>query len=192
VARGGQSLARVAVVVRAGAAPMWWLGVPAAGIGLIVPGLTGRRIGVCAGAALFVVCALVVALGRRRRYASWAQRATRAGKFDFLQDRAVTLRTWRRAHRWWLLAAFVVAVGSSFAAPAVLGMGLAGAGLGLWLKSLWLGRRERRTEAMLWVRTDWAGSGRPVGKQVKGYRTTGIAAGDAAPGGARRRERVAR
>jgi hypothetical protein len=36
----------VAVVVRAGAAPLWWLGVCAAGIGLLIPGLTGRRIGV--------------------------------------------------------------------------------------------------------------------------------------------------
>lgn len=59
--RGTQSLARVAVVVRAGAAPLWWLGVLATGIGLLLPGLTGRRIGVLAGAALFLVTAAAVA-----------------------------------------------------------------------------------------------------------------------------------
>ncbi|MYW45373.1 hypothetical protein GT346_19095, partial [Streptomyces sp. SID161] len=52
--RGGQGLARVAVVVRAGAGPLWWLGVLAAGIGAVPQGLTGRRIGVLAGAALFL------------------------------------------------------------------------------------------------------------------------------------------
>ncbi|MEV7088336.1 hypothetical protein AB0O07_21010 [Streptomyces sp. NPDC093085] len=187
--RAGQSLARVAVVVRAGAAPLWWLGVLAAGTGMAVPGMTGRRIGAYAGAALFVVCAVVVALVRRRRYAAWAEAATRAGKFDFLQDRAVTARNWRRAHRWWLLGAFLVAVGSAFAVPGAAGGALAGAGAGLWLKALWLGRREERDDMLLWVRTDWAGTGRPVGPKVKGYRTTGVGAGDAVPGGARRRRR---
>ncbi|MGW4105747.1 hypothetical protein ACWEGV_22155, partial [Streptomyces sp. NPDC004976] len=66
--RGGQGLARVAVVVRAGAAPLWWLGVAAAGIGVLVPGLTGRRIGVLAGAALFLVTAAAVAYAGRGRY----------------------------------------------------------------------------------------------------------------------------
>lgn len=188
--RGGQqSLARVAVIVRAGAVPLWWLGVVAAGIGILIPGLTGRRIGVFTGAALFLVCAAVVALVRRGRYTAWADAATRAGKFDFLQDRAVTTRDWRLAHRWWLLGGFVVAVGSSFALPAAGGALLAGAGVGLWLKAAWLGRRERRDDVLLWVRTDWAGTGRPVGKQIKGYRTTGAGAGDAVPGGARRRGR---
>ncbi|MGW4238496.1 hypothetical protein ACWEJP_16930 [Streptomyces sp. NPDC004749] len=187
--RGGQSLARVAVIVRAGAVPLWWLGVLATGIGLLLPGLTGRRIGLYAGAALFVVVAAVVALVRRGRYRAWADRASRAARYDYLQDRAVTLRKWRRAHRWWLLAGFLVAVGSSFALPGAGGPALAGAGAGLWLKAAWLGRREQRDEALLWVRTDWAGTGRPAGKLVKGYRTTGLAAGDAAPGGARRRRR---
>ncbi|MEU3184300.1 hypothetical protein ABZ707_08810 [Streptomyces sp. NPDC006923] len=185
--RGGQSLARVAVIVRAGAVPLWWLGVLAAGIGFLIPGLTGRRIGVYAGAALFVVCAAVVALVRRRGYTAWAERASRAGKFDYLQDRAVTLRNWRWSHRWWLAAGFLLAVASSFALPVAGGAALAGAGAGLWLKAVWLGRRERRDDALLWVRTDWAGAGRPTGKLVKGYRTTGTGAGDAAPGGARRR-----
>jgi hypothetical protein len=187
VGRGGQSLARVAVIVRAGAAPLWWLGVLAAGIGLLVPGLTGRWIGAYAGAVLFVVGAAVVALARRGRYTAWADAASRAGKFDFLQERAATTRDWRRAHRWWLPAGFVVAVASSFAIPGAGGAVLAGAGAGLWLKAVWLGRRERGDEVLLWVRTDWAGAGRPVGKQIKGYRTTGIGAGDAVPGGARRR-----
>ncbi|MEV7424955.1 MULTISPECIES: hypothetical protein [unclassified Streptomyces] len=187
--RGGQSLARVAVIVRAGAVPLWWLGLVAAGIGFLIPGLTGRRIGGYAGAALFIVCAAVVALVRRRRYTAWADGASRAAKYDYLQDRAVTLRNWRRAHLWWLLAGFLAAVGASFALPIAGGLVLAGAGAGLWLKAVWLGARERRDEALLWVRTDWAGSGRPVGKQVKGYRTTGLAAGDAVAGGARRRGR---
>ena len=185
--RGGQSLVRVAVIVRAGAFPLWWLGVVAAGVGLVIPGLTGRRIGVYAGAVLFVVCAAAVVLVRRGRYAAWAQRTSRAGKFDYLQDRAVTLRNWRRAHLWWLVGGFVAAVASAFAVPTAGGAVRAGAGAGLWLKAAWLGGLERRGDALLWVRSDWAGSGRPVGKRVKGYRTTGVGAGDAVPGGARRR-----
>ncbi|WP_328871863.1 hypothetical protein OHT76_18070 [Streptomyces sp. NBC_00287] len=189
MARGGQGLARVAVVVRAGAAPLWWLGVFAAGIGVLVPGLTGRRIGVLAGAALFIVTTAVVAYRRRRRYGALMRGTARAGKHDVLQDRAVTVRNWRRGHRWWLVGAFAAALGSAFAVPAAGGMLLAGAGAGLWLKSGWIGRRERAEEELLWVRVDWlaGGGGRPAGKAVKAYRSTGIAAGDAAPGGARRR-----
>ncbi|MET7884446.1 hypothetical protein ABZU45_11160 [Streptomyces avermitilis] len=189
MARGGQGLARVAVVVRAGAAPLWWCGVFAAGVGVLVPGLTGRRIGVLAGAVLFLVAAAVVAYGSRKRYAALAAAAARAGKHDVLQDRAVTVRNWRRGHRWWLLLAFVAALVSSFAVPAAGGMLLGGLGTGLRLKAAWLGRRERAGDALLWVRVDWLGAhgGRPAGKAVKVYRSTGIAAGDAAPGGARRR-----
>ncbi|MFE9995789.1 hypothetical protein [Streptomyces avermitilis] len=189
MARGGQGLARVAVVVRAGAAPLWWCGVFAAGVGVLVPGLTGRRIGVMAGAVLFLVAAAVVTYGSRKRYTALAAAAARAGKHDVLQDRAVTVRNWRRGHRWWLLLAFVAALGSSFAVPAAGGMLLAGLGTGLRLKAAWLGRRERVGDALLWVRVDWLGAhgGRPAGKAVKVYRSTGIAAGDAAPGGARRR-----
>ncbi|AQS69239.1 hypothetical protein [Streptomyces pactum] len=189
MARGGQGLARVAVVVRAGAAPLWWLGVLAAGVGVLVPGLTGRRIGVLAGAALFVVAAAVVASVRRRRYTALARPAVRAGKHDVLQDRAVTVRNWRRGHRWWLLLAFVAALGSAFAVPAAAGLLMAGCGVGLWLKSAWIGRREQAEDALLWVRVDWLArnAGRPAGKAVRAYRSTGIAAGDAAPGGARRK-----
>ncbi|MFD0070019.1 hypothetical protein ACFVJ9_55365, partial [Streptomyces sp. NPDC127574] len=118
MARGGQGLARMAVVVRAGAAPLWWCGVFAAGVGVLVPGLTGRRIGVFAGAALFLVAAVVVAAWHRKRYAVLVRSAARAGKQDVLQDRAVTVRNWRRGHRWWLLLAFAAALGSSFALPA--------------------------------------------------------------------------
>ncbi|MEU3144974.1 hypothetical protein [Streptomyces sp. NPDC006999] len=187
--RGGQGLARVAVVVRAGAAPLWWLGVCAAGIGLLVPGLTGRRIGVSAGAALFLVALAVVAYARRGRYRELARSAVRAGKHDVLQDRAVSVRTWRRRYRWWLLPAFLAALGSGFAVPAAGGLLLAGCGVGLWLKASWIGRLEQADEILLWVRVDWlnGGAGSPAGKAVKGYRTTGIAAGDATPGGARRR-----
>jgi hypothetical protein len=189
VARGGQGLARVAVVVRAGAAPLWWLGVLAAGIGVLVPGLTGRRIGVLAGAALFVVATAVAASVRRKRYTALAGSAARAGKHDVLQDRAVTVRNWRRGHRWWLLLAFLAALGSAFAVPAAAGLLMAGCGAGLWLKSAWIGRREQAGDALLWVRVDWLArnAGRPAGRTVKTYRSTGIAAGDAAPGGARRK-----
>ncbi|KPI16664.1 hypothetical protein OK074_8326 [Actinobacteria bacterium OK074] len=187
--RGGQGLARVAVVVRAGAAPLWWAGVFAAGVGVLAPGFTGRRIGVMAGAALFVVALAVVAYRGRKRYAALGRATVRAGKHDVLQDRAVTVRTWRRGHRWWLLLAFVLALGSSLAVPAAGGLLLAGCGVGLRLKAAWLGRRERTDDALLWVRVDWldARGGRPAGKVVKAYRSTGIAAGDAAPGGTRRR-----
>ncbi|MFJ5265891.1 hypothetical protein ACIQAC_36060 [Streptomyces sp. NPDC088387] len=179
----------MAVVVRAGSAPMWWLGVFAAGIGVLIPGLTGRRIGVMAGAALFIVTLATVTLTRRKRYTALAHGATRAGKHDVLQDRAVTTRNWRRGHRWWLLLAFLTALGSAFAVPAAGGMLLAACGAGLRLKAAWLGRRERAGDALLWVRVDWLAQngGRPAGKAVKAYRSTGIAAGDAAPGGARRR-----
>ncbi|MGW1268297.1 hypothetical protein [Streptomyces sp. NPDC002491] len=189
MARGGQGLARVAVVVRAGAAPLWWCGVFAAGVGVLAPGLTGRRIGVWAGAALFLVAAAVTAVRGRRRFTELGRGAVRAGKHDVLQDRAVTVRVWRRGHRRWLLAAFLVALGSAFAVPAAGGMLLAGCGAGLWLKAAWLGRRERADDALLWVRVDWLDrrGGRPAGKTVKAYRSTGIAAGDAAPGGSRRR-----
>ncbi|MDQ0581469.1 hypothetical protein [Streptomyces rishiriensis] len=189
MARGGQGLARVAVVVRAGAAPLWWCGVFAAGVGVLVPGLTGRRIGVLSGAALFIVAVAVVAWRGRRRLLDLGRGAARAGKHDVLQDRAVTVRTWRRGHRWWLLLAFVAALGSSFAVPAAAGLLLAGWGTGLRLKAAWLGRREQADDALLWVRVDWLDrrGGRPAGKAVKAYRSTGIAAGDAAPGGSRRR-----
>ncbi|MEU3732575.1 hypothetical protein AB0E81_24670 [Streptomyces sp. NPDC033538] len=192
MARGGQGLARVAVVVRAGAAPLWWLGVFATGIGVLVPGLTGRRIGVLAGAALFILAAAVVATVRRGRYTALARSAAHAGKHDVLQDRAVTLRNWRRGHRWWLLLAFLAALGSAFAVPAAAGLLMAGCGAGLWLKSAWIGRREQAEDALLWVRVDWLthGAGRPAGKAVRAYRGTGIAAGDAAPGGARRKTAV--
>ncbi|MFE3035895.1 hypothetical protein ACFXKY_30095 [Streptomyces canus] len=184
-----QGLARVAVVVRAGAAPLWWLGVCAAGVGLLIPGLTGRRIGVMAGAALFIVAVAVVSYGRRKRYTALGRAAARAGKHDVLQDRAVSVRNWRRGHRWWLLLAWLVALLSSVAVPVAGGMLLAGCGMGLRLKAAWLGRREREGDALLWVRVDWldARGGRPAGKAVKAYRSTGVAAGDAAPGGARRR-----
>ncbi|MEV6804346.1 hypothetical protein [Streptomyces sp. NPDC051132] len=186
---GGQGLARVAVVVRAGAAPLWWLGVAAAGIGAVPQGLTGRWIGVLAGAALFLAGAAAVTLARRGRYTGLARGTARAGKYDVLQDRAVTARVWRRGHRWWLLLGWVLALGSAFAVPVAGGLLLAGLGAGLWLKAAWIGRLERSAETLLWVRVDWLDrrGGRPAGKAVKGLRGTGIAAGDAAPGGARRR-----
>ncbi|MET9365160.1 hypothetical protein ABZX93_30210 [Streptomyces sp. NPDC006632] len=188
MSRGGHALARVAVVVRAGAAPMWWLGLLAAGLGAMLPvSLTGRRIGLLAGAALFVVAAAVTSLARSRRYTHFAEAASRAAKADFLQDRAVTVRTWRRAWRWWLLLAFLAAAGSSFALPGAAGLLMAGAGAGLRLKAGRLGRLERAADALIWVRTDWVPKGAPAGKRVRGFRTTGLGAGDATPGGGRRR-----
>lgn len=181
-----RTVARVAVLVRAGAAPLWWLGLVAAAAGALLPGLTGRRIGLLAGAALALVTCALVALVRRRRFAHLSKSPSRAGRSDFLQNRAVTVRNWRRAHRWWLLAAFAAALGSSFALPAAGGLTLAGAGAGLWLKAVRLGRREHADDLLFWVRTDWIARG-PAGKPVKGYSSTGVLAGDAAPGGARRR-----
>jgi hypothetical protein len=134
---------------------MWWLGVLAAVVGTVPPGLTGRRIGLYAGALLFLVTAAVVAAAGRKRYAALVKAAVKAGRNDVLQDRAVTTRTWRRGHGWWLLLAFLAAAGSSFAMPAAGGAVLAGAGVGLWLKAAWLGRRERADEVLLWVRVDW-------------------------------------
>ncbi|WP_344097475.1 hypothetical protein, partial [Streptomyces stramineus] len=183
--RGSYALARVAVVVRAPAGWLWWAGLVGAGIGALVPGLTGRRIGLLAGAALFLLTAGGVFAARRRRYAELARGATRAGRSVFLQDRAVTLRNWRRARRWWLLLAFLACVASSFAVPAAAGLAMAGAGAGLWAKSLWLGGLERSAETLLWVRAERARSS-PAAGPVRGYLTTGLAAGDAAPGGARR------
>ena len=168
VGRGAYALARVAVIVRAPAGWLWWPGVLAAGIGALVPGLTGRRIGTLAGAALFLIAAAVVFVVRRRRYLELARAASRAGKSVFLQDRAVTVRARRRALRWWLLVAFLAAVGSSFAVPAAGGMLMAGLGAGLWAKALWLGRWERTNDVLLWVRTDRVARGRPAGKAVNG------------------------
>ncbi|WP_449349523.1 hypothetical protein [Streptomyces shaanxiensis] len=155
MARGGQGLVRVAVVVRAGAAPLWWAGVFAAGVGLLVPGITGRRIGVMAGAALFIVAAAVVSYGRRRRYTALGPAVVRAGKHDVLQDRAVGVRNWRRGHRWWLLLAWLLALGCNFAVPVAGGLLLAGCGSGSVARRPppdrpGLGRRAR-PEAVLWV-----------------------------------------
>lgn len=187
--RGGQGLARVAVVVRAAAGPWWWCGVFAAGVGVLPPGVTGRRIGVLAGAALFIVAAACVAYARRGRYVALARGAARAGRHDVLQDRAVTVRNWRRGNRWWLLGALTAGIVASFAVPAAPGLLIAGCGAGLRWKAAWLGRRERGEGELLWVRVDWLGryGGAPAGRAVKGYRGTGVAAGDAAPGGSRRR-----
>ncbi|GLF99299.1 hypothetical protein [Streptomyces yaizuensis] len=185
--RGAQSLARVAVVVRAGAAPLWWLGLLAAGVGALLPGLTGRRIGLLSGAALLLVAAAVTALARRGRYTRLADGAVRAGRTDILQDRRVTLRARRRARRWVYPLAFLAAVGSSFALPGAGGLLLAGVGAGLWAKALWIGHRESERETLYWVRADRAAAAGAVGGAVTEFRTTGIAAGDAAPGGARRR-----
>ncbi|WP_311765399.1 hypothetical protein [Streptomyces zingiberis] len=180
-------LARVAVAVRAPGVWMWWTGLVAAALGALVPvSLVGTRIGLLAGAALLPLAAVAAFVLRRGRYRELAGGAVRAGRRDLLQDRAVTVRAWRRRRRWWLLAGAVAALVSSLLAPAAGGLLLAGAGAGLWAKAVWLGSLERRNETLLWFRADRAGRG-PVGTAVDGYRTTGIAAGDAGPGGGRRK-----
>lgn len=177
--RGAYTLARVAVAVRTAGVWLWWLGVVAAAPGTAVTfSPTGRRIGVMAGAALFVVAAFAVFLIRGKRAAARAEAASRAAKAVYLQDRKVTARTWLRRRRWWLALAFVLALGSSAALPCAGGMLLAGAGAGLLARSLRIARIERGKEALLWVRPD----GDP-----DTYQLTGIAAGDATPGGGRRR-----
>lgn len=177
--RGAYTLARVAVTVRAAASWLWWAGVVAAAPGTAVTfSPTGRRIGVMAGAALFIVAAVTTYAIRGGRYGERAEGAARAGKTVFLQDRKVTARGWLRRRRWWLLLAFVTAAGSSALLPCAGGMLLAGVGAGLWAKSRRLARLERSRDALLWVRPD----GDPGA-----YQLTGIAAGDAAPGGGPRR-----
>ncbi len=153
----------MAVLVRAPAGWLWWLG---------------------------VVALAVTATVRRKRYVALARSASRAGKTVILQDRAVSVRVWRRAHRCHLATAFLLAGAASFAAPAAGGMLLAGVGVGLWWKALWIGRWEEANESLLWVRTDallgpWA-VGDPAHPAVRGYLTTGVIAGDARPGGAKR------
>lgn len=190
--RGAYALARVAVIVRAPARWLWWLGLLSAGAGAalpeLVPVLTGRRLGLAVGGVLFVAAGALAFLARRGRYTELAGGAERAGRAVFLQDRAVTDRNWRRARSWWLAGAFVVATACSLAVPVAAGLAMAGAGVGLWAKALWLGGLERRSESLLWVRTERA-QGSPVAGPVSGWFTTGLAAGDALPGGARRRGR---
>ncbi|SFF08370.1 hypothetical protein SAMN05216251_10851 [Actinacidiphila alni] len=177
--RGAYTLARVAVTVRTAALWLWWAGVVAAVPGTAVTfSVTGRRIGVMAGAALFIVAAVAAYAVRGGRYGERARAATRAAKAVFLQDRRVTATAWLRRRRWWLLAAFVMAAASSWALPCAGGMLLGGIGAGLWAKSVRIGRIERQRDALLWIRPD----GDPAA-----YQLTGIAAGDAAPGGGRRR-----
>lgn len=177
--RGAYTLVRVAVTVRAAACWLWWAGVVAAVPGTAVTfSPTGRRIGVMAGAVLFIVAAVTAYAVRGGRYGERARAATKAAKAVFLQDRRVTARAWLHRRRWWLLAAFVVAAASSVALPCAAGMLLGGIGAGLWAKSRRIARIERSQEALLWVRPDSDGTA---------YQLTGIAAGDAAPGGGRRR-----
>jgi hypothetical protein len=172
-------LARVAVGVRTAASWLWWLGVVAALPGTAVTfSPTGRRIGVLAGAALFVVAAAVTFLVRGGRHVERAKGASRAAKSVFLQDRKVTARAWLRRRRWWLVAAFVVAAAANLVLPCAAGMLLGGVGAGLWSRSRRVARLERAHDALLWVRPD----GDPAL-----YQLTGIAAGDAAPGGGPRR-----
>ncbi|MFI0937988.1 hypothetical protein [Streptomyces sp. NPDC021020] len=177
--RGAYTLARVAVTVRTAGVWLWWLGVVAAAPGTAVTfSPTGRRIGVMAGAALFVVAAFAVFFVRGGRAEARARAASRAAKSVFLQDRKVTARAWLRRRRWWLLLAFVVALGSSAGLPCAGGMLLAGVGAGLFVRALRIARIERGREALLWVRPD----GDPAA-----YQLTGLGAGDAVAGGGRRR-----
>lgn len=137
-----------------------------------------------AGAALFIVAAAVVSYGRRRRYTALGRAAVRAGKHDVLQDRAVGVRNWRRGHRWWLLLAWLLALGCNFAVPVAGGLLLAGCGTGLALKAAWLGRRERAEDALLWVRVDWLApnGGRPAGEGRQGVPQHGYRGGRRGPG----------
>lgn len=188
MARGTVALARAAVVVRAGAAPLWWPGIAAAAAGAWQDGLTGQWIGLYAGGALFLVVAPAVYAAHRGRCLAQARKAQRAARGAVLQDRAVTVRAWRRARRWWLAAAFAVAAGSAAAVPIAGGLALAGAGAGLRAKAAWLGRWEREQDALLWLPVDAVTRrGAGTGGSDTAYVRTGIAAGDALPGGGVRR-----
>lgn len=192
------SLARVAVLVRAPGSWLFWLGVVAAAPGLLVPGFTGRRIGLAGGAALFLVAGAVVFALRRGRYRELADRADRAGTAVVLESTRVTARRWLRRRRGWLVVAFVLAAGSVLLAAAAGGLLLAGVGAGLRAKASWLGRWERDHDRLLWLRlTDVpdrrlrAGSPTAAGPG-HGFYTTGPAAGDAGPGSGQRRLAAAR
>lgn len=180
------ALVRVAVPVRAAGRAWWWLGLLSASGGVFVPGLVGRGTGLLAGAVAFLVAAVTAYGMRWRRYTGLAGAASRAGRSVILQDRAVTVRGWRRARRWWFPLGLVLAVGSSAAVPAAAGLLIAGIGAGLWLKAVRIGRWERAHGALLWVRPEHARRS-PAAKAVPAWLTTGPAAGDARPGGARRR-----
>ena len=180
--RGAYTLVRVAVTVRAAGCWLWWLGVLAAVPGTAVTfSPTGRRIGVLAGAALFIVAAAATFLFRGGRYGertrAASRAASRAAKSAFLQDRRVTARDWLRRRRWWLAPAFVLAGAANLAVPCAGGMLLAGVGAGFWARSRRLAWIERSRDALVWVRPDGDSAA---------YQLTGIAAGDAAPGGGRR------
>lgn len=185
MAHRSYALARVAVLVRAPGRWLWWLGSAVAAAGAAVPGLTGRRIGVLGGAALFLLAAGCAFTVRRARYRELAEGASRAGRTAILQDRRVSARVWWRNRRSWVLVWFALAAGSVFVSSSAGGMALAGAGAGLWLKSVWLGRWEREHDALVWIRPERAKRG-PVGKKATAYELTGPLAGDAAPGGGRR------
>lgn len=182
MARGAYTLARVAVTVRAAAVWLWWLGVVAAVPGTAVTfGPLGRGIGALVGAALFVAAALAAFWVRGGRYGERARDASRAAKSAFLQDRRVTVRAWLRRRRLWLALAFLAALGLNALLPCAAGMLLAGLGAGLFARSLRLACLERTRGSLFWIRPD----GDPAA-----YQLTGIAAGDAGPGGGRRRSAV--
>lgn len=187
MSRGAYALARVAVLVRTAARWCWWLGAAAAVAGAFVPGPAGLGTGFAAGAAGFLIAAACACFARRGRYAELRDAATRAGKTVILQDRRVTAKAWLRRRAWWLPAAAAAAVGSAAVVPVAGGMLLAGVGAGLWAKAVGIGRWERRHEALLWVRPEWAERSGPAGRGVKAYYTTGPEAGDARPGGGARR-----
>ena len=165
--RRAQGLARVAVVVRAGAAPLWWAGVFAAGVGRSGAGDHGpadrghgaerrcsssRRPSSPAPAA-----GGTPALARSAARAGQARRPPGPGG-----DRA------QLAPRAPLVAAAGVRGGAGQlvrGARRRAGMLLAGCGTGLRLKAAWLGRRERAEDALLWVRVDWLAERRPPGRQ---------------------------
>ncbi|MFE1781974.1 hypothetical protein ACFW9F_05120 [Streptomyces sp. NPDC059506] len=185
--RGAYALSRVAVLVRTSGTWLWWTGLAAAAAGAAVPGLTGRRIGLFAGLALFVVGAAVSFLVRQGRYRRLAEEAVKVPKAPgavVLQDRAVTARLWLRSRRRWLLLALVAAVASSFLVPVAAGLLLAGLGAGLRFKAARLGRLESEHEVLLWVRPEQVRRG-PAGKDVTGYETTGVRAGEAPARGGR-------
>lgn len=178
MARRSCTVARVAVTVRAAAFWLWWPGVVAAAAGTAVTfSPTGRRIGATAGAALFVVAAFAAFLVRRGRYEERLRGATRAGTSVVLQDRRVTARAWLRRRWVRLLLAFLAALGANAALPCAAGMLLAGLGAGLFARTLRIANVERAAGALLWYRPD---------TDPAAYHITGIAAGDATPGGARR------
>ena len=178
--RGTYARARVVVIRGALARTLIWIGLIGALVGLVVPTMTGHKRGGLIGAGLFVLAALLGLLLRRRWY---ARRAVDAGKAAF----AVTLESphetrvrMARMNAWWLVGGTIATCALGLVAGPAAGMLVLGYGLGLLLAVRLLARWERRSQTLLWARTE---DGRLLGRRsrISEFAFTGPAAGNVRP-----------